>query len=172
MLNRLFNRALIALAVGAAGVIIFVMVSVDFEVVMRYVFNSPTRWVQDFTEYALLFILFLATGWVLFEEAHVRVDIVLSHISPKSQRILNTVTSIAGAVACAVLFWFSLRATWEAFAAGEIIRKALTVPRGAIWIIMPIGSLLLTIQFMRRAWSFARSLKEKGSDIGINPKTE
>ena len=155
MLERLFERVSIALAGVAAGIVIYTVLTIDYEVVMRYFFRRPTTWVIDFTEYALLYIVFLASAWVLREEGHVKIDILLVILSPKLQRTLNTITSVIAAVACCVLFAFSLWVTWGAFAGGEILWKSTIIPKWPIYIIMPIGSLLLTVQFLIRAWRYA-----------------
>ena len=155
MLARLFERALIALASVAAGIVIYIVLTIDYEVVMRYFFRRPTTWVIDFTEYALLYIVFLASAWVLREEGHVRIDLLLVVLSPKVQRLLNAITSVIAAVACCLLFVFSLWVTWDAFKGGEILWKATIVPKWPVYIIMPIGSLLLTVQFLIRAWRYA-----------------
>ena len=155
MLNRLFERVLITLACVAAGIVVYTVVTIDYEVVMRYFFRRPTTWVIDFTEYALLYIVFLASAWVLREEGHVNINILLIVLSPKVQRLLNTITSVVAAVACCLLFWFSLSVTWDAFVRGEVLWKSTIVPKWPIYIIMPIGSLLLTVQFLIRAWRHA-----------------
>ena len=156
MVNRIFDRMLAALAVVAAVITLYLVLSVDFEVIMRYVFNRPTRWVVDFTEYALVYILFLAMAWALSREGHVKVDILLSMLPARKQRMLNIITSVAGAVGCAVFFWVTMWMTLDAFREGILLLRATIVPRGPIWMVMPIGSFFLTIQFVRRAWVFAR----------------
>jgi TRAP-type C4-dicarboxylate transport system permease small subunit len=155
VLARLFERVLITLACVAAGIVIYIVLTIDYEVVMRYFFRRPTTWVIDFTEYALLYIVFLASAWVLRDEGHVRIDLLLVVLSPKAQRLLNTITSVIAATACCLLFWFSLSVTWGAFMGGEILWKATIVPKWPIYIIMPIGSFLLIVQFLIRAWRYA-----------------
>lgn len=160
MVNRLFDRVLISLAWVAAAIVVYLAVSVDFEVVMRYFFNRPTSWTVDFAEYALIYILFLSAAWVLSREGHVKIDFLLRALSTRVQRVVNIITSLVGAGACGVFFWFSLRATWEAFLAGDLIFRATVVPKWPIFMIMPIGSLLLTLQFLRSAW---RCVREKSA---------
>ena len=156
MLNRLFDRILLSLASVAAAVLVFTTLSVDFEVIMRYGFTRPTSWVVAFSEYALLYILFLGTAWVLSEDGHVKVDILLRLLSPRNQRVLNIFTAIAGAVACAIFFWYGASQTWGVFQAGDVLWRSIIIPKWPIWMIMPFGGLLLTIQFIRRAWFYAR----------------
>src|SRR5262245_33075615 len=78
---------------------------VALEVVMRYFFGAPTRWVIEFAEYALLWLAFLAGAWILRAEGHVRVEMLTETLSPAWQRRMHVITSWVGAGVCAVLFW-------------------------------------------------------------------
>src|SRR4030042_3848343 len=155
LLNRMFDRVLIGLAIVAAGLTVILMVCVDFEVVMRYVLGRPTKWVVDFSEYVVFYITFLAAAWVLFKDEHIKIDVVMSALTQRTQRVLNIVYSLIGAGACAVFCLFSWWATWAAFKKGELIWHSIIVPKWLIWMVMPIASLLLAVQFLRRAWFFA-----------------
>ena len=131
------------------------MVSVNYEVVMRYFLNSPTAWVVNFTEYSMLYLVFLSVPLVLARERHVKLDFLLNSLSPKVQRTLNTVTSLVGAISCAVLFWYSLQITSRALELNSVIVAAILTPKWIILAIMPVGSFFLTVQFLRRAWFYA-----------------
>jgi TRAP-type C4-dicarboxylate transport system permease small subunit len=155
MLRRVFERVLTALACVAAAIVVYTVLTIDYEVVMRYFFQRPTTWVIDFTEYALLYMVFLASAWVLRQEGHVNINLLLVALSPRVQRLLNAITSVIAAAACCVLFGFSLWVTWDAFVRGEVLWKSTIVPKWPIYIVMPIGSLLLTVQFLIRAWGYA-----------------
>jgi len=161
MWNRLLDAVETSFASVGAALLIYLALSIDFEVVSRYFFGRPIRGVVDFTEYGLLYILFLSTAWVLAKEGHVKIDILLEALPSRVQRALNTITSLIAALACAVFFYFSLWLTWEAFEGADILWRAIIVPRWSIFVIMPLGSVLLTIQFLRRAWLYW-SRHEKG----------
>lgn len=157
VLDRIFSRLLGLLAWLAAAIIILMTLSVVFEVVMRYFLLRPTDWVIEFSEYALYYILFLAAAWVLAQDGHVKIEMVLIRLSPRSKRILNTITSVIGVVVCGVLFWYGLQITLQAVHSNAIFMRAIIVPKWPILLILPFGSLLLTLQFIRRAWGFAHS---------------
>ncbi len=82
-------------------------ICVGLEVVMRYFFGAPTRWVIEFSEYSLLWLAFLAGAWILRAEGHVRVEMLTETLSPRWQRRAHFVTSWLGAGVCAVFCWVS-----------------------------------------------------------------
>jgi len=133
-------------------VIIWAMLSVSFDVFMRAVLNRPIAGMLEINEYALLFATFLGTAWVLRADRHVTVDMAVNQLRPKARAIQETFISILGAVACALLAWYSAQATWDHFVRGAHNPGAiLRVPTAFVIGIIPIGSLLLVIQFIRRA---------------------
>jgi hypothetical protein len=60
---------------------------------------------------------------------------------------------IIGGLTCAAMFLLGVVHVCQCIAGGVTDVRAITVPKTAIFIIIPIGSILLTIQFFRMAWS-------------------
>ena len=65
-----------------------------YEVIARYVFNSPTNWAHEG-----MFLMFgaqylLAGGFCLREDAHVRVDVFYSKFSKKGKALVDVMTSV------------------------------------------------------------------------------
>ncbi|MBI4186074.1 MAG: TRAP transporter small permease [Chloroflexi bacterium] len=139
-----------------AGIgIVLVAAVVVYEVVMRYALVRPTTWVVNFTEYSLIYLVFLSVPLVLAKDKHVKLDFLLNSLSPEVQRIANTVTSLVAAVSCAVLFWYGLRITLRALEIHEVLITAIITPKWIVLMPIPLGSFFLVIQFLRRAWSYA-----------------
>jgi TRAP-type C4-dicarboxylate transport system permease small subunit len=154
-LDRLLDRLVVSLAWVAGGFVIFMWISINFEVVMRYFLLSPTSWVTDFSLYFILYITFLGTAWVLKKDGHVKIELLLNALPPGVRRPINTITSILGALVCAVLFWYSLTLTVNAFQTQALFVKSVIVPRWPVYVVMPLGFILLVFQFLRRAWQYA-----------------
>ena len=74
--------------------IIILMLIVSFEVMMRYVFNAPTKWVFD-TSYMLL-ASFLAVGfaYVMLHRGHIRVDLLYNRFPPRTRLIIDSVLNL------------------------------------------------------------------------------
>lgn len=153
-----FDRLLHAMAVIAAGTLVAVTLSVVYEVVSRYLFGKPTTWAIDFSEYALLVCVFFAAAWVLAEDSHIRIDIFVSYLPPKAVRVLGLAASAIGAFSCAVFFCVATAAVWNAYHDGDVIWHSVIVKKWIVWSPMPIGALLLTIQFLRRVRREAKAL--------------
>ena len=158
-----FDRILGVFMFLAAAILAFLMLAVCWDVIARTFAGKPLIWLLEFTEYGLLYITFLCTAWVLKNEGHVISDLLLVALSPKSQAFLNMATSILGAVICLFLTWFGAAVSWEKLQSGAYQPTPIEPPDFPIFVIIPIGSFLLFIQFLRRAyknlghWRAARS---------------
>jgi TRAP-type C4-dicarboxylate transport system permease small subunit len=151
-LGRAFDRLIIGLSYLAGGILLFMGAAVLYEVFMRYLFNAPTRWVIEFSEYMLLYMALLAGAWVLKGEGHVKVEMLVDALPRKARAVLHVVTSWVGAFVCALFFWYSASLVLEQFMTGEVLFRAVHVPKWAVLVSIPIGLLLLTAQFIRRAF--------------------
>lgn len=156
-ITAIFDQTLNLLAILAVVLIVFIMLAVGTDVVMRYFFSKPMIWVGEISEYSLLFITFLGAAWLLRNEGHVRMDLVLNRLGPRAQAVLNLITSIISAIVCLIIVFYSARATLEAFQTGYFLAAALDVPMGPLLLIIPIGTFLLFIQFLRRGYGYLQS---------------
>jgi TRAP-type C4-dicarboxylate transport system permease small subunit len=126
------------------------------DVVMRYLFNSPIAWSVEVTEYGLVLITFLGAPWLLKKKKHTNIDIVVIYLTPKTQRALNTITHLVGAIICMSISLYSAQATWDMLQRHVLLTKALEIPKAYLFITIPLGTFLLSIQFLREAYEYLR----------------
>jgi len=159
-LDRFVDRTIDGMAVLAGLAILFVMFSICYEVVVRYFHLQPPTWVTEITEYLLLYITFLGAPWVLKEDGHVRVDIVIGRLAGKTQKAFDFATSLVGMLICGVLVWYGTKTAWELYERGIPVIKTLAVPKVLLVGIIPVGSLLLIAEFVRRAHRFWKAFRK------------
>ncbi len=157
LFTKVFDGIINFGAVVAGILVLFMIFTTGYEVIVRYLGWRPPIWRLQFNQYALLWITFLATAWLLRREGHVRVEIVISHIKPGAKRLLNTITSIICALLCICVSWVATRVVLNLYARGVEDIGSVTVPFFAAMVIIPLGSFLLFIQFIRRAYGYLQS---------------
>ncbi len=154
---NIFDRTLNLMSLLAIVLLLFIMFSVDTEVVTRYFLGFSIKGTTEFMGYSLLFITFLGAAWTLREEGHVRMDILLTRLSRGTQYLLNIFTSVLSAGVCFVLVWYGVRTTLEAYQLGLLASSELQTPQYLVLLIIPTGSFFLFIQFLRRLYGYIRS---------------
>jgi len=70
--------------------LVFIAMAISvFEVIMRYVFDSPTSWVHE-TTVMLIAVIFTLSGPVaLARDKHIRVRLIYDWVSPRTRRWLD-----------------------------------------------------------------------------------
>lgn len=149
-LEAIFDKIISALAVFAGVLLTLAMLIVCLDVIMRYFLNQPIAWVQEMIEYALLCLTFTGAAWLLKEEGHVKVDILINRISLEKRNILDVIVQILGIFLCTVLTYYGVQVAWDHFARGVYNPTLLEFPKGPLLAIIPIGTFLLLIQFIRK----------------------
>ena len=145
-----FDRFITIMAWIAGALIVFCMASIVVDVMMRYIFGKPMIWVYYVAEYILLYSTFLAAAYVLKQNRHVRVDIVVRMLSERQRIYLSIFTGILGLFYCAVLGYYTWIDTYEAFLMKSTFSTSLEMYQYPIKMVMPFGCLLLCIEFIRK----------------------
>ncbi len=154
-----FDRIIDGMAAFAGVILIFTTIAVCYGIAMRFFFRSPSIWVPQTTEYALLWMVFLGATWLLREKGHVCVDIIYSTLNKKAKNRLDLVMNAAAGVACAVLVYFSTSYVCECISRGVKDVRAVTIPKYTVFFIIPLGMFLLTVQFFRIVWQRYQTIK-------------
>ena len=154
--SNIFDRLIDVLALVAIVIMASVTVLIVVEVTSRYFFNLPIKGSVEVAGYSLLFITFLGTAWLLRREGHVRMDFVLTRLNPRAQAYLNVITSLLCALIWVLIGWYGATVTLESFQTGYRTPFELKTPMFIILFIIPVGSFLLFIQFLRRGYGYLR----------------
>ncbi len=73
---------------------VILILLLTYEVVMRYVFNSPTVWVMQTSMMVGGALIVLGWAYVLKEDGHVRVDVFYGRLSIRGKAIVNALGSV------------------------------------------------------------------------------
>ncbi len=149
-----FDRTIGLLAFLARIIVCLMMLGVTTEVITRYFLHRPITGVIEVTEVMILWIVFLGAAWLLREDGHVRMEIVVSRLKPAVQTSLNIITSIISAIICLILVRYGAEVTMKVLQDGTRQEGLIGIPTSIVIIIIPLGSLLLFIQYVRRAYGY------------------
>lgn len=166
-LSKLFDRVVDCFALMGAGLCIIMMLGIFVDVILRFFFNKPSGWVVEYAEYSLLYITFLSAAWVLREQRHVKLDLVLERIKPGKQDFVNGLTSCIGMIVFIVFTWYACTSTLHFYDLGYRMATSLRTLKWPIIAVIPVGSLLISIQFLRmsiasfKSWKISTRLVER-----------
>lgn len=127
-------------------IIVVMILTVSYDVVARYFFNSPTPWALELNMYLLITASFLAGGYCLKTDGHVRVDIFFQIFPKRMKALVDVITSVLFFIFIIVLVWKGWDFAYEAFAGGKRSSEAMSWPLYPSRMMLPIGGFLIGIQ--------------------------
>jgi len=143
-----------------------------FEVVSRYVFNSPTNWAHEsmFLMFGMQYLI--AGSYAMLTESHVRVDIFYAKFSPRRKAIVDILTSIFFFIFAGVLFvtsWIFASDAWKILPHGEISTSEWAIAVWPIKWMMVIGATILILQGISKLAQDLRILWSGDDGLGTPP---
>ena len=139
--NLLGGLAIAALA--ACGILICI------DVALRYVVNRPIPGGNEIIEYALVYITFLGASWAVPRGAHIDIDVCVQAMPKFWQRVCAFLSNLIALGVALVLTVFGAEVTWVSFIRGALKPTMLQVPTWIVLVIIPIGSAVLAVRFLR-----------------------
>ncbi len=132
-----------------AGWTVFaMMICISYDVLMRYAFNSPTKWAFEVSTYMMVVVVFLGGGWTLPSGGHVNVDILVNRLSKGKRRVVEIITSLFALFYLTIFTYEAWIFTYEAFSEDIRSSEYLGWPLWPMRSFLVIGGILLWIEFL------------------------
>jgi len=138
-----------ALGVAAAALLCALVVLILVDVAARYLRLFALSWGLEASEYMLYAITFLGAPWVLREEGHIAVELVVERLAPGPRRVVRRVADLLGASVCLLLFYFACRVAWRSYESGVMVQKSFVFPEWWVYAGMPPVLLVLLAVYAR-----------------------
>ena len=162
-----FDRAIDALAAVAALLLVLLALLIVVDVGARSARILTLPWSLEAAEYMLYAITFFGAPWVLREQGHVAIELVVERLAPRARARVGALANVLGAVVCAVLFVYACRVLWRSYEAGTMVQKSFVFPEWLVFVIVPPVMLILFgiyLRFiMRNRAAQARSTPRDGA---------
>jgi len=117
-----------------------------YEVLCRYVLQSPTLWVMDYSIYFVMWAVLLGSAYTMRTRGHILVDVVVKKISPANRRLVQIGIHV-------IILAFTLTITAagvfsciRAYQMKELTLSALYIPLYYPMSSIPVGFGLMTLE--------------------------
>lgn len=117
-----------------------------YEVIARYVFNSPTNWAHEsmFLMFGMQYLL--AGGYVLRNNGHVRVDVFYANFSARKKAAVDVATSVFFFIFAVTMAWTGWTFFMDSYTASEVSFTEWAIQYYPIKFSIPLGASLLLLQ--------------------------
>jgi TRAP-type C4-dicarboxylate transport system permease small subunit len=119
--ESLMDHISIAISRVAMFMIAFIVAIMFYEVVMRYIFQKPTLWVNEMSLWTAGAVYLLAGLYVMQQRGHIRIFILYDMVSRNSQRAFDTISTALIVLFAAAVIWggyneaYAKMMRWETF---------------------------------------------------------
>ncbi len=121
------------------------MLIIGYNVLMRVVWH-PQVWAFDVTLFCAGTTYVVGGAYTLLKNRHVKMDVLYTRLSPRTQAILDLITVPGFVIFCGILLWQGAIRGWESFLMKETYYSAF---QPIIWPfrwMIPLGGLLILLQ--------------------------
>jgi len=149
-LARLQEHLLNAMMGISCLLVLAMMLIITGDVILRNLGLQGIPWSNEVSEDILYLMTLLAAPWLLRQGQHIRVDIVLRVLPTRLAWVLEWVGDIVGLLCCLYFVWYGTLITVASYSAGSIVIKTLITPEWWTLAPLPVGFVLLGIEFIFR----------------------
>ena len=149
-LSGWYGRLLDGLMLVACLLLLGMAVMIGADVVSRNIGAGGVAVSNELSEDILYLMTLLAAPWLLRQGQHIRVDIILRVLPTRVAWMLEWFGDIIGLLCCCYFVWYGTLVTVASYSAGSIIIKTLITPEWWTLAPLPVGFVLLGIEFIFR----------------------
>ncbi|RAR58201.1 TRAP-type C4-dicarboxylate transport system permease small subunit [Onishia taeanensis] len=142
------------------AVLVFMMVSICYDAIMRYAFAAPTSWSLEINSFLLVYLAVISAAEAQRHDAHIRITYFKDKLPPRLRTSIDLLTGLLGAAFCAILVWRGGIMTLQALEYGERVSSSLGTPMVYPYALLPIGFAALGLQFLIDALTAIPRLSE------------
>ena len=146
-IDRISASAETGLNIVGVTFIMILMVMTAFEIVGRYLFNTPIPGYLENTELLMAAIVFLGIGFNQRVGAHIRMDLLINKLKGRAYHISEVITQCFSLIIIGSICIYSFFSTLEAYQMGDVTEYLFT-PTWPSKLCVPLGCFFLCVRLI------------------------
>ena len=147
-----FRVAIVKLAAGLRFLgqlaLASMVLTICYDVVMRYIFKAPTFWSLEVNTFLVVFITMLPAGDVLASGSHLRITFLLDRMGPGPRRLCFLLTAFLGTGFAAVMTWKGYQMAAMALRYDDRMSTPLGTPMFIPYGFIPVGFGIMGLYYL------------------------
>jgi len=123
---------------GAALIVVTAAI-ITVNCIARYVFNWPMMFVDEYSCYMLVALVYLGLGATLRAGKHVYVDMLVGKLPVPLQRAMSIATLGLGILPLAIMSWYSWKSFWSTYTGNIVSLTPLQTPLWVPYLMVAVG---------------------------------
>ena len=146
--------------VPAFGAMLLMIAIIFVGVVLRYIFDRPLPFVDEYSGYLLAMVILFPLAYALKTKGHISVSLVVKMLPQRAATWLEVSTLLISLGFVILILVATTKLTMESFAIGRLAWSPMETPLGPMQLVMPIGLSLFVIGIVAEIAGKIRSFRE------------
>lgn len=148
-------------SIGGIAVLVMTLV-VLLQVIMRYVFNTPMTWTEEFARYLFIYITFLGAALLVYERGHLYVEVIFGNLPGRMKTAVRLLIDF-------IIFGFSIYLIISS-ASSMLVSQgsrstAMQIPMQYISLSVMAGAVLMTLFSLYNIFRDLQEWRKKGGEV-------
>jgi TRAP-type C4-dicarboxylate transport system permease small subunit len=140
----------------ASALFITIGFIVSYEVIMRYLFNSPTIWVNEVSRFLQIWATYLALTYSFHKNDFIRITVIYDRLNDKGKKILDFISFIFILIFSSFVVYFGWLIAYDSLKVGRTSSTILDVPSFLTEFAIPLCFAFLVLRVILEAIKYIR----------------
>lgn len=140
----------------AGSFLILMSLATFINVILRYFFNSPIEWAEEFSRYAFIWLVFMGAALSTKHKKHIAIDTVLLVMPKRVQALMLLLADLVSMALMLVLVYYG----WILMTFATQPTATMKIPQYWIYLVVPLSAALIVVHSLsdmrRNALNFVR----------------
>ena len=141
----------------ASALFITIGFIVSYEVIMRYLFNSPTIWVNEVSRFLQIWATYLALTYSFHKKDFIRITVIYDRLNENGKKILDFISFIFILIFSSFVVYFGWLIAYDSLKVGRTSSTILDVPSFLTELAIPLCFAFLVLRVILEAIKYIRN---------------
>ena len=155
---EIYNKIIKYSGYLASALFVSIGFIISYEVIMIYIFNSPTVWVNEISRFLQIWATYLALTYTFHKKEFIRITVLYDKLNEKGKKILDFISDIFILTFSLFVLYFGLLIAYDSFKVGRTSSTILDVPSFLTEFAIPLCFGFLVIRVIVEIFIFLKDL--------------
>ena len=141
----------------ASALFISIGFIVSYEVIMRYLFNSPTIWVNEVSRFLQIWATYLALTYSFHKQDFIRITVIYDRLNENGKKILDFISFIFILIFSSFVVYYGWLIAYDSLKVGRTSSTILDVPSFLTELAIPLCFAFLVLRVILEVITYIRN---------------
>ena len=141
----------------ASALFIAIGFIVSYEVIMRYLFNSPTIWVNEVSRFLQIWATYLALTYSFHKKDFIRITVIYDRLNDNGKKILDFISFIFILIFSSFVVYYGWIIAYDSLKVGRTSSTILDVPSFLTELAIPLCFAFLVLRVILEVITYIRN---------------